>query len=381
MHSVDIWANPAGSSVDLDLTVNSFVIYVAAPKATATGVAHAAVVTGQKLGTAQAVRATATGVAYVPLVSGSNSPVLAPTKATATGVAKVPVVTGGATVAATVATATGLAKVPVLNQTAANATVTALVATSTGVAPAEVVSGEVVLSGGGPASASGFASVAVVSAGSPPAVTFDAVGAGAAANGPTGGIITWSHTTSGSGRLVIVALALGEPTPNGDYNAWTRGVKYGGTDMQPFVAQFSNNLLVGFVELYSLFLAPGVLTGAQTITTAATHATAGTPNTLIGASVSYNGAVSINGLAGSAGGGANPSITVASQANSKVLAAFCGGAALATPSNTQRYLNNFNAAGDAGNLMVQEAPGATSVTITAALADLWGGVGCSIDPI
>jgi hypothetical protein len=107
----------------------------------------------------------------------------------------------------------------------------------------------------------------------PPAgdVTFDAVGAGAANTG--GGVaspaaINWSHTATGTDRLVLVVLDCGCTNQNGDNTTFTRSVTYGGSAMTYIGAAHTNAGTTAptyWFEVWGIMLTDGALTGAQDV--------------------------------------------------------------------------------------------------------------------
>lgn len=212
-------------------------VNVAAVVAGASGSVLPPVVVATRDATVNAVTATATGIAYVPGLGAALSVTSFATLSSATAIAKAPVVTGSATVVAVLATATGSAKVAVVtgespatvfavaaaasatantpviigdakvNAVVATATadavdpttpsvvsVTAKLASATSKALAPIVSGESVVTGGGPATGNAIAI-------SPTSVT------GTSANPPAFSSLGGSTTISGS--LIQLAVPAG----------------------------------------------------------------------------------------------------------------------------------------------------------------------------
>lgn len=344
------------------------------PRATATTLAYAPTVTSERFALVNAVTATSIGVAGIPQLGIAGSPLITAVRANANALAPISVVTGGANVTAVIATSTSLASSAI---NPVNGSVAAVIATGTNPARIPTISGEAVLTGGGPGTASAQAIVPTVTTGAPSFVSFDSAAAGTAVANPGSGNIQWTHTASGSNRAVIVAIALSEVAPNGDYNSWNvTTATYGGVAMTAFVAQGSNNSNAGFVMLFKLLNPP---TGAQTVSVTFTYATAGTPDVMIGSSASYTGVLSIDGLAGAAGN-SNATTDVTSAINSVAYVATVGGSNISVPNQNQRFLNNFSATGEAGHLLVQDAAGAATVNFTATVGDWWGSAGCSLNP-
>lgn len=91
-------------------------------------------------------------------------------------------------------------------------------------------------------------------------VVYDAAGAGNAVDSGTNSVnIQWSHTASGTDRVVIVAFLVGGVT--GSASTFTRTVTYGGQAMDQLGYQVSS-ADNGWVELFGLNDPP---TGAQTV--------------------------------------------------------------------------------------------------------------------
>lgn len=157
MHGVDISPLPA-MPVVLELVPVEFDVGGQPLRAAATAWATAPVVTAQRFALVQAFAATAQASGNVPLVGVTFVIVV---RAASTGASLVPVVTGSANVTAAIATSTSLAGSAI---NPVNFSVAAVKASGTGISPAPAISGEVVLTGGGPGTASALAIVPTVTA-------------------------------------------------------------------------------------------------------------------------------------------------------------------------------------------------------------------------
>ena len=211
-------------------------------------------------------------------------------------------------------------------------------------------------------------------------VAIDAVGPSASGTTANGTSLSWSHTASGTDRLVLVGVSVGviSDTPH-----TISSVTYGGQAMTSVDRQETNNNVgdSGYVELFSLVNPP---TGAQTIVVTK----ASTACDILGGSISFTGVdqttplVTANEV--SAGGTANPiSLTVTSSVGNMVVDAVCKGSALAAPTGsgmTNRILRNVNAGSGAGNLSMSTKAGAASNVLTYANSDseFWGIIGVDV---
>lgn len=177
------------------------------------------------------------------------------------------------------------------------------------------------------------------------AVTFDAVGPSAAGQSTnTAGTITWTHTVgAGSNQAVLVGVALGASTTAQD--ALTCSVTFGGTAMTSLGKIHANNSTFGYAQLFGL---TGVAAGAATVTVTAT----GTPDALIGGSVSYLNVGSFGTAVTSANQATLATVSVTgTSANNMVSGVIAGGHDFTgTPTaGTQRWENNVDTATGASN--------------------------------
>lgn len=176
MHEISISPRPT-----MELTLNfsdvDSITGLVSVRARATARAYAPTVNGVRNAIVNAVTAVATSDVFTPLIGGANSAFLTALRATSTASAKVPVVTTDVTVNAVVANASGVASVPApVITSGANVAVNAVNATATSRAIAPTLSGEVVLTGGGPGLSSALARPPVVTVGGATAPAFGATG-------------------------------------------------------------------------------------------------------------------------------------------------------------------------------------------------------------
>lgn len=193
------------------------------------------------------------------------------------------------------------------------------------------------------------------------AVTFDAVGPGSSgSSAPSGNppaALTWSHTISGSNRLVVVTAIVSASTDAGI----SLSVTFGGVAMNATGAIHSNNSTVGFMQMFWL-IAPA--TGAQTVSVSGT---AGSVSyRFYGGSVSFNGVdqtYGVRNIKSVASAGVNPSVTVVSYPGNMVVDGICNGNSIPVSNQTVRWseaITNGTAAGNGGS---STADGLQSVTM------------------
>lgn len=109
------------------------------------------------------------------------------------------------------------------------------------------------------------------------AVTFDAVGPSSSGQGATStNTATWSHTCSGSNRLLIVSATVGHTT-----GSFTATATCNGSALTSVARQNSNNSTFGWVQMWQLVDPPDACTLVITAST--------TVNAITGGSVSFNG--------------------------------------------------------------------------------------------
>ena len=185
------------------------------------------------------------------------------------------------------------------------------------------------------------------------AVAFDAVGpssAGAGGLGPTSPV-TWSHTTSGNNRLLVVGVALG--ITGGGAAAPTVSVSYAGVSMAKFgrlhtISGEDDSDTQGFVEIYYL-VAPAK--GTNTVSVSISNVTNVEIET---GSVSFTGVDQRHPIEHSNSGigvSGAPSISVTSAVGNMVVDILGSGTTITASGGSQnnRWLKNVDLQSSAGN--------------------------------
>jgi len=204
------------------------------------------------------------------------------------------------------------------------------------------------------------------------AVVLDAVGpssAGTATANTTS--ISWSHTCSGSNRLLVAGVGMG-----GGTSGVSLTTTYGAATMTSAGLVLSNNQFDGFVQLFYL-VAPA--TGTDTITVSVDSLQT---RDLLGGSLSFTGVdqtTPLTGIGTNFGFDANPTVTVASAAGNMVVDAAVCGSAFVSSNQTLRWMNNLNGNSGASNAAQSTAAGAGSVTMSyVSGSDWWGIIAASV---
>ena len=210
------------------------------------------------------------------------------------------------------------------------------------------------------------------------AVTFDAVGPNSAGTSATGTSLSWSHTCTGSNRLLVVGVAVGTVTSDASL---VTTVTYNGVSMTSASKVHSNGSSNGYIQMFYL-IAPA--TGANTVAV-----TNNSSADLAGGSVSFAGvnqSTPTSGLATNVGNGTSGSVSVSTNVGDMVIDALCNGSGFAsgTSLQTTRWLINANSNSAAGNGASSTAAGAAgSVTMgyTNFNLDWWGLIGINIKQV
>lgn len=210
------------------------------------------------------------------------------------------------------------------------------------------------------------------------AVTVDAVGpssAGAKVALASGNqVITWSHTCSGTNRLLVVGYGLGTSSDAG----LTVAATYNAISMTATTLVHTNNGTSGFVQMFYLINPP---TGANTVSL-----TASGPGTFAieGGSISFDGADQTTGIRNfnsAFGSSTTPSATITSTAGNMVVAIVTNGNTIASSSQTSQYIAN-NTGGATGGGCCNAgatAAGSSSVNMSWTVSsDDWAVVGMDI---
>lgn len=207
------------------------------------------------------------------------------------------------------------------------------------------------------------------------AVAVDVAVTGGAASSTSG--LSWSHTISSSATALTVEV--GGFASGQDYAALTtHTVKVGSTPLILLGAINCNNTVgSGWVELWGLIAPP---TGVQTITVV--ENISGTAASITGGSVSYKGAVQFGTAVKNYGTATTiTSGAVVSSVGNMVISTQGGYfSTIGSPSSTSRYTNPASATTGYVTLMVQDAPGASTVTETSSYSGPfgWGAVSISL---
>lgn len=231
------------------------------------------------------------------------------------------------------------------------------------------------------ASSSGWSEVAIdLLPGVSTTIAFDSVATGAYTQ--TSGITTqsWSHTCSGSDRVVFAAINVGiDAAHQTPYSSYTRTVTYDGVAMTSLGAVDSGSPTyhAGWVELFYLMNPP---TGAKTV--AVTLGSGTNVLALGGSSVSYTGVGSVYGST-IASNSSTISLGVAQSVAGYSIAAFVtGNPTLMGAYPRQRYLKNTDSTTAADNLVIADYPAATTLTaMQDNVSDAFGIVSASMLPV
>jgi hypothetical protein len=190
-------------------------------------------------------------------------------------------------------------------------------------------------------------------------VALDAVAPGTAGQSAVSGLsLSWSHTCTGSNRCVFVGFVVGQA--GGNFISATMSATYGGTAMTAVVASrlvsgTSNTGRFGFWYLI------GPPTGASTINVSVS---AGTPDSLIGGSVSFTGVDQATPIGtpvnnNSSADQASCSAAMGTIPTGNMVIDLIGtGSSISSTTQTQRWLKNNSVNSIAGNAAASTAVGA-----------------------
>lgn len=207
------------------------------------------------------------------------------------------------------------------------------------------------------------------------AVTVDSVGPSSAGTSCSNcRTLTWNHTVSGTGTLLVVGVGIGE-NPDTGINVT---VTYDGVSMTSAGVKHSGNLSVGFVQMFYLVSPHG---GTHTVSVDQGFTGAGGA-TIIGGSVSFNGvdqSTPVRNIASNAANSTSVSVNVTSAAGDMVVDAAVTGTLISSSGQTNRWLKNLNPNTGAGNVAQSTAAGAASVTMSyTGSSDVWAIIGMDI---
>lgn len=204
------------------------------------------------------------------------------------------------------------------------------------------------------------------------AVTFDAVGPSSAGTANTATTsLTWSHTCSGTNRLLVVVVGFSAATDTGKS---ITSVTYNGVTMNSEGLVHSGGGTAGFVQMFSL-KAPA--TGANNVVV-----TASTTVGLEAGSVSFNGVdqtTPTQNFNSASGSGVGPSLAVTSTVGDMVIDGEANGTNIPVTTKTARWSVASSNSTRAGNAGSSTAAGAASVTMGyTTSSDSWGMVGLDV---
>jgi hypothetical protein len=202
------------------------------------------------------------------------------------------------------------------------------------------------------------------------AVTFDAVGPSSGGLGlnPPADPQTWSHTCSGSNRLLVVGVSVSNDSA-------TLTCSYNSVSMTSAGKIHSNNQNAGFVQMFYLANPDA---GTYNVSVSGQ----GTSTYFIAGSISFNGvnqSTPIRNNATNYGSGDTPTITITSATDNMVVD-LCGlGNTIYSYPQTERWWNNYTAMYGCGNIVQSTAVGSSSVTMSyTGNSDWWGIVAMDI---
>lgn len=195
------------------------------------------------------------------------------------------------------------------------------------------------------------------------AVVFDAVGPSSAGTAINASSSSWSHTCTGSNRLLTVSVSIGLSDDSNSAVA----VTYNGVAMTAASTPVhSGNVTAGYVQMFYL-VAPA--TGSNTVQVSHTISGSAAAADIISGSVSFTGVdqtTPVTNVATATGTlVSSGSVSVTSATGNMVVDAFCCGSGFASGGSTQtnRWLNNFNSNTGAGSGAQSTAAGAASVSM------------------
>lgn len=192
-------------------------------------------------------------------------------------------------------------------------------------------------------------------------VTYDATGAGGSVNGAIAGTMSWSHTISGNAVVAAVSLQSSLSTT-------TVSAKVGSTAMTLLGTgpQFTSSGFYISVVLFGLLNPP---TGTQTLSATMSSGT----NYCEANSVSYRNVAAFGSSVSGSGTSSAPALSVASGVHQMVAEAFTTFNTNPTGyTQTTRY--SLNVASPARPFLIGDAPGAPTVSFSAAACDLWSAI-------
>lgn len=200
------------------------------------------------------------------------------------------------------------------------------------------------------------------------AVAYDTVGpSSAGASATATNTVSWSHTCSGSSRLLIAAVAVGQNPDTGI----TTSATYNSVAMTSVGVVHANNSGSGYVQMFRLV---NPASGANTVAVTAST----TVNALSAGSVSFTGVdqtTPIGTPATAFGFSTTPSVAVTgTTAGNMVIDAMVTGTGVTSSTQTLRWsrITNTDTAGGIGASATADAGG--SVTMSYSITSDWWGI-------
>ena len=195
-------------------------------------------------------------------------------------------------------------------------------------------------------------------------ITIDATNSASVSANTT---VTWSHTVSGSARVLFIGVAT-------SYNGGPHTVSYGGVNLTEVTNRASNDSTYGGCSLWMMVDPP--------VGTATCAASVYDTSTIAAGSISLNGVDQTTPLQhtnAAVGASGDLSITIPSTTGNMVLDVACNGSGLTASGQTPVWLINIDGNSAAGNGAQSTANGASSVTMSyTATSDFWSMIAVDI---
>jgi hypothetical protein len=194
------------------------------------------------------------------------------------------------------------------------------------------------------------------------ALAFDAVGPSSAGTAGTSASLSWSHTVTGAGNVLLAAVACDNDP------ATITGVTWGAVPMTPLAAGsanyiHSNGMTAGWIAVYKLVNAAA---GTANITATLSAASAAE-----GGSLSFSGADTVTGISArqtATGAGTPATCSFTPTTSGNIVAAFLVNGnfiSSATSPSTSRFVNNTGGSNAGGHIAGATSPSTGSAVTTA----------------
>lgn len=214
------------------------------------------------------------------------------------------------------------------------------------------------------------------------AISFDSVSSAGGSSSSGSTTLSFNHTLGGSANLIVAGFCI-DSTAGTNMDTWTFAATYNGVPMTELNIAAVNTGgsphqnpggdTQGAQDLFYL-LAPA--TGAHNVVLTVTG---GTPTNIVGGSVAFSGATSVGTPVAAAGNSGTALTTVSNSAGDIVIDNMCGGSTIASSTQVNRWLNNLNNAGAAGNGASSTSTSTGSVGMQYSLSsDAWAITGVSL---